>query len=121
MVGLPLFRKTKAGVVVTWGNLSTLVLWTQWDLVVAMMDRSKDAEQTPEVRDFLDRASLSGLEALSDDALHDQRARTVQAAAYSDPLDGRGDLDDERYAHLEGALVDETETGYSSTEVTHSG
>src|SRR6266550_6898188 len=44
MVGLPSFRKTNSGVVVSWGNLSTLVLWTQWDLIVAMMARKPSTD-----------------------------------------------------------------------------
>jgi len=104
VVGLPSFRKTKSGVIVTWGNLSTLVLWVQWDLVVAMMARDPLTDgEAEQVRDPFD-----GVE----DKLAVENAERLRGIVLSAEPSSVADL-------VVGALEDEA--GYTTEETTHSG
>lgn len=43
MSTLPSFQRAKSGVVIRWMNVSTLILWSQWEWIVAMMGTSENS------------------------------------------------------------------------------
>jgi len=93
----------RSGVLVTWGNVSTLILWVQWDLIVAMMDRSGSIDQkmvlsSATVRDLVPQTQKTDEQAKS---IRDSNSPAVRA-----------------FLERSGA---EDEAGYSTEETTHSG
>lgn len=115
MSTLPTFQKGRAGVWITWGNQSTLILWTQWDWVVSMMARG-----IPDQTSVL--SATTSPVAFGFDEQPEQIREAIPPYDYIHRHDGEGVLDDVIF----GAIADEPsgaegEAGYTTEETTHSG